>query len=374
MTRIVLVGGGTGGHFYPLMAVAEALINKASKATWNLELFYIGPDPYDKASLDELGIRFLACPSGKMRRYRSILNVLSPFLLVWGILVAIVKLFRWYPDVVMSKGGYTSVPVIIAAWLLWIPIVIHESDTSVGRANRLGAKLARYIGIAYPSTTASLPADKTALVGIPIRRALLEPAKDPDSTIPGLDPHIPLILVLGGSSGAERVNNLILESLDDLLPNYAIVHQTGAKLLEETKKTAEALVLDATLRSRYHPVGLLSAEELNNAYGRASIVISRAGSTTIFENAVHGMPAILIPIPEDISHDQRSNAYEYARSGGAIVMEEGNLRDGLLAGEIKRILEDEKTYRTMSEAARSFAPVDSAEKVADALISIGGEH
>lgn len=372
--RFVLVGGGTGGHFYPLMAIAESLKASSTEKGGEMELFYIGPDPYDSAALEELSITFARCPSGKLRRYRSVLNLFSPFLIIWGIIVALIRLFIIYPDAVMSKGGYTSVPVVIAAWLLRIPIVIHESDMLVGRANRLGARFARHIGVAYPETASSFPQNKTALVGIPVRRTLRAPIPGNGHEELGIDRSLPVILVLGGSGGAERINTLLLQSLDELLPTYSIIHQTGAVHLEPVRRAAEALIKDPELQKRYHPIGFLSAKMLHTAYGVASIVVSRAGSTTIFENALHSKPSILVPIPQEVSHDQRANAYAYAQTGAAVVIEEGNLNDGLLAAEISRIMNDAAAYQKMSEAARTFAPADAADKLAAILTQTGREH
>lgn len=372
--RVLLVGGGTGGHFYPLIAIAEALIERAALQQKSIELFYIGPDHYDKDSLDVLGIKFIWCPTGKWRRYKSILNFLDIFKLGFGVLVAFWKLLILYPDTVMSKGGSTSVPVIIAARLLRIPVVIHESDVVVGRANKLAAKGARYIAVSFPETAELFPKEKTALTGIPIRKALRqETAQDPHAAL-GLDSTIPTLLVLGGSLGAENINNLILESLDDLLPTYNIVHQTGKSHFDAVTATAQALVKDPGLLSRYHPIAFVDQATLNLAYHASVLVISRAGSTTIFESAIHTKPSILIPIPETISHDQRKNAYAYARSGAAVVMEEGNLRDGLLVAEINRIMSNHSVYEQMIAAARKFPARNASNKIADILLSIGDEH
>jgi len=366
--RFVLVGGGTGGHFYPLIAVAEALAEQGS------ELYYMGPDPYDPDSLAEHAITHSSCPAGKQRRYRSIHNVVDVVRTFAGLFVALWKLYVLYPDAVMSKGGYTSVPVVIAAWFLRIPIVIHESDVLPGRANKIAKRLAAYIAISYPETAEHLPAKKTALTGIPIRQRFYAPfTEDPKEKL-GVDPERPLIFVLGGSLGAERVNNLILQSLDELLPAYSIVHQTGESHFEVVRESAGALMSDETLLSYYHPAPFLSADLMHTALGAASIVIARAGSTTIYEVALHKKPLILIPIPQDISHDQRSNAYTYARTGAAVVIEEKNLTDSLLAAEINRIMSDTAVYQDMSHAAAAFHKPDAAQKVAKLLSSIAETH
>ncbi|MCD5381762.1 MAG: UDP-N-acetylglucosamine--N-acetylmuramyl-(pentapeptide) pyrophosphoryl-undecaprenol N-acetylglucosamine transferase [Candidatus Pacebacteria bacterium] len=373
--RIVFVAGGTGGHFYPLMAIADAVYDVAKEKKIDTpELYYMGPDTYDEAALTARSIRFIACPAGKRRRYFSPLNILDFFKTSFGILVALWKLFILYPDVVMSKGSYTSVPVTIAAGLLRIPIVVHESDAVAGSANRIGGLFARYIAISYNDAITYFPESKTAFTGIPMRKKMLAAPVDNLHERLGIDASRPVIVVLGGSQGAERVNKLILETLDELLPEYTIIHQTGKASFDVITETAKTLITDTELLRHYHPVAFMSAETLNMAMHSATIIVSRAGSTGIHEIAVKGKPAILIPIPEDVSHDQRTNAYAYARTGAAVVMEEQNLTDGLLTGEITRIMSDPMTYRSMSEAAIAFAPRQAAHMLASTLLEIGLEH
>ncbi|MEX0917559.1 MAG: UDP-N-acetylglucosamine--N-acetylmuramyl-(pentapeptide) pyrophosphoryl-undecaprenol N-acetylglucosamine transferase [Candidatus Paceibacterota bacterium] len=371
--RIVLVGSGTGGHFYPLIAIAESIRAADRSNNTDTELFFVGPEPYNQDALDSQRISFVYCPAGKRRLYRSIRNYLDVGKTAFGFFVAFWRLLLLYPDVVMSKGGYTSVPVILAAWLLRIPIVIHESDAVAGRGNKLAAHFARYIAIAHDDAAAFFPKEKVALVGMPIRTSFFVQAKDPYTPL-GIPTDRPVVLVTGGSLGAERINNLILNSLDELLPFFTILHQTGPLHEEKIRKSAASLITDPALQSRYVAYGTLPADRMAMALDAAAIVIARAGSGTIFEIALKGKPSILIPIPEDISRDQRSNAYSYARSGAATVIEEQNLTDDLLVSEIRRILEDKTAYQDMQTAARNFTVPDAADKLADTLISIGKEH
>jgi len=371
MKRIVLVGGGSGGHFYPLIAVAERL--HSFSAQMPLKLYYFGPEPYDQALLDRHGIQFVHCPSGKKRKYASIHNIIDAFKLFFGFFVAIWKLYAIYPDVVFSKGSYTSVPVTIAAFLLRIPVVIHESDSKPGSANKLAAKFARYIAISFDEVAQYFPQDKIALTGIPLRSELTLAVQDPFAQL-GLPQGRPLIFVTGGSLGAERLNNLILESLDELLPQYTILHQTGAIHEVGVGKTASTLIRNVDLLERYFVKGNLTGIEMNLALQAASLVISRSGAGTIFEIAQKGKPAILIPIPETVSHDQKTNAYAYARTGAATVMEEKNFADGLLASEINRIMVDPALYERMSAAAARFGQADAALSIAQAIAGIAKEH
>ena len=369
--RIVLTGGGTGGHFYPLIAIAESIRGNSLSA--NAELYYIGPDEYDKEALDSFDIKFVSCPSGKMRRYFSFKNFIDIFKVIFGFFVALWKLFIIYPDAVMSKGGYTTVPVVLAAWFLRIPVVVHESDVRPGISNKIGGMVATYVAVSWPETADRFNAHKVALTGIPFRASVLAPAEAPKTQL-GLPETIPLILILGGSSGAERINTLVLDSLDELLPQYTVIHQTGKDLYEGVVEAAEALLEGKGYKERYVPVAFLDAAKMNLALTGADLIVSRAGSGTIFEIAAHGKPSIIIPIPETISHDQRTNAYSYARSTDAIVLEEGNISDGLLSAEIARIMGDTTLYTTMAEKARAFAPADASEKISDILRQIATAH
>lgn len=372
--RIVLTGSGSGGHFYPLMAIAEALREEATARSLMLpELYLMAPDPYDSGSLFAHDITYVHVPAGKVRRYLSVRNITDAAKTFWGTLVALWKLFVLYPDVVMSKGSYTSLPVIIAAFLLRIPIVIHESDARPGRANRIAAPVARRILTAYEKTNEYF-SGTAERVGIPIRKNLAEPYDGDLQRDLGFTPDTPLIFVIGGSQGAERVNDLIITALDELLPEYTIFHQTGEDHLQIVTETAYALTKDRSLLERYHARGFLDATAMSAAYSTAALVLSRAGSTSIYEIALHAKPSILIPIPEEISHDQRTNAYEYARTGAASVMEERNLTPHLLAAEIRRIMSDQAVQAQMQHAARSFVPPRAAETIAGMLIEIASEH
>lgn len=369
MMKIAFVGGGTGGHFYPLIAVADEIQASDSKA----KLYYIGPNPYNTDLLKEKGIKFISCPAGKQRTYKSAQNFLDVFVTFYGIIVAIFKLYALYPDVVFSKGGYTSVPVLIAAKILMIPIVIHESDAVPGRANKLAAPLAQYIGIAHEEAAQFFPKEKTALIGIPLRKELSSAHDNPFEEL-GIPNNLPLIYVTGGSLGAERINNLIIRSLADLLPHYRIFHQTGEKTFGESKLTAQKLLEGSPLQNNYYIQSSVPTRTVSLLLSAASVVITRAGSTTLFEIALYGKPAIIIPIPEDISRDQRANAYSYARNGAAVVIEEENLSTHLLAQEISSIINDQEKYNQMSVAAKSVSLPDAAEKIANILTQIGKKH
>jgi len=371
--RIVFVGGGTGGHFYPLIATAEALRARDEERGTKVDLYYMGPDAYSKSALDTLDIKFVYCPAGKQRLYRSFRNYTDFVKIFAGIFVAFYKLLYIYPDVVMSKGGYTSVPIIIASWFLRIPIIIHESDAKPGRANVFAARFAKYIGIAHDDVASSFPASKVALVGMPIRAAFFTKIANPEVVV-GVPSDRPVILATGGSLGAQRINDLIIQSLPTLLKHYTIIHQTGDEHTKQVTDTASNLISDPELLSHYYVVGHLEPDKFAAAQQASSLIISRAGSGTIFEIALLAKPSILIPIPEDISRDQRSNAYAYARSGGATVIEEHNLNDDILLAEIQRIMTYPGVYDEMVKNAKNFTVSTAAYTLADVILSIGKDH
>jgi len=366
--RIGLVGGGSGGHFYPLMAVADEL----NRADQKPKLYYFGPSPYSLDELQNYQVEYVYCPAGKLRRYISIQNFFDLFRTFAGFFVAVFKLYIIYPDVIFSKGSYTAVPILLAAKVLMIPVVIHESDTSPGKANELAKNFARYIAITYDEAATFFPAGKTALTGIPLRAELKQILDDPFAVI-GIPSDKPLIYVTGGSQGAERVNGIVLRSLLDLLPHYRIFHQTGPQI-SDIQSTAQSLLQGTELDTNYYLAETVPVQTVSALMQAASLVITRAGSTTLFELAYFGTPAIIIPIPEDVSRDQRTNAYTYARSGGASVLEEHNLTTNLLTQEIRSIIDDQAKHAAMSAAAKaSFIP-DAASKLATIIISIGTEH
>lgn len=373
--KIVLTGGGSGGHFFPIIAIAEA-INEIVEERKLLRpvIYYIGPEPYDERALYENGIIFKMSPAGKMRRYFSWLNILDLFKTAAGIVKATLQLYIIYPDVVFSKGGYASFPTLFAAHILRIPVIIHESDSSPGRVNLWASHFARRIAISYPETATFFKDKNVAHTGNPVRRELHTIANESGSDYFKLDKKIPTVLVLGGSQGAQKINDVIIDALPKLVESYQIIHQTGRNNFLEVERTTALVLRNNPNALRYRPLAFLNTLELKMAAGAASLIISRAGSGSIFEIAAWGKPAILVPIPEAISHDQRKNAYTYARGRAAVVIDEVNLTPNLLVSEITRILSDEHLTSVMRGAARNFATPDAARVIASGIIDLALPH
>lgn len=372
--KIVFTGGGTGGHFYPIIAVAQELKNLMyEQKIIDMEMYFLSTDPYDAQALSDNNIQFIKIPSGKWRRYFSILNVLDLFKLTLGTLKAIIKLFKIYPDVVFSKGGYASMPTLIAAKMMGIPVVIHESDSHPGRASLWASKFAETVNISYPEVAHYFPSNKTKLTGNPLRRDILNPIPEGAFKYLQLQEGLPIILILGGSLGAQNINNVIIEALENLITKYQIIHQTGSQNFKEVKLRTELILKDNPHKDNYQVFPYLNDLAMRMAAGVSDLVVSRAGSV-IFEIAHWQIPAILIPIPQTISHDQTSNAFTYARHGGAIVIEESNLSDSVLISEIDRILSNDNIQEEMKIKAKEFSKPDAGRAIATQIISIAEKH
>jgi UDP-N-acetylglucosamine--N-acetylmuramyl-(pentapeptide) pyrophosphoryl-undecaprenol N-acetylglucosamine transferase len=374
--KIILTGGGSAGHFYPLIAVAQKL-NELAKENRLLkpELYYMSTEPFDENLLYENSITFIKVSAGKIRKDKTvanrILNFMDLFSTLHGVITAVWKVFIIYPDVVFGKGGYVSFPALFAARLLGIPVVIHESDSKPGKVNAWAGKFATKIAVSYPDAATYFKADRTAYTGNPIRKEIEEPQVSGSHEFFKFSKDIPTIFVIGGSQGARFINSAIMDALPELVKKYQVIHQTGVKNLSVIQETSAVVLLNSEHKERYVAIPYLNALNLRMAAGAADVVISRAGST-IFEIASWGRASIIIPIPEPTSHDQKTNAYSYARSGAAIVIEEKNMAPGILLAEIQRATTTEK--EKMQEAAKAFARRDSARLIAEELIAIGLQH
>lgn len=375
---IAFTGGGSGGHFYPIIAIAEAL-QDIVREEHLLEptLYYLAPDPFDEKALFANGIAYVRIPAGKMRRYASLANITDTFVTLAGTFTALLTLYRLYPDVVVSKGGYASVPTVLAARVLGIPVVIHESDAKPGRANLLAAKFAEKIAISFDSAAQYFPEkvrSKIARTGIPIRKALMRVETEGARQYLGLEKDLPTVLIVGGSQGAMKINEAVLTALPDLVVFANIIHQTGRAHFKNVQAIAQVELGKSPAASRYHPVDYLSEISLQRAAGVADIVVSRAGANSIAEIGLWKKPAIIIPIPESVSHDQRTNAYAYARTGAAVVIEEENLTPHLLTSEIRRIVSDTELSKRMGAAAEGFTDPDAARILAKQVLAIALSH
>lgn len=372
--KILLTGGGTGGHFYPLIAIAEKLIEIADKEKIiDLKLYYMSNRPYDKRMLFENNITYVQIPAGKMRTYFSIRNFFDIFTTATGAFFGLISMFFIYPDVVISKGGYAAFPAVLAAKLLRIPVIVHESDSFPGRLNIWTAKFAQKVAISWPEAIEYLPKEKTALTGQPIRKNILNGSKEGAHEFFKLNSSLPIILVIGGSQGAETINNIFLEVLPDLLSKYQIIHQTGIDNIDDVLSRSKIIMEKSDNITHYVAVPYLNNLATRMAAGIADIIVSRAGSA-IFEIASWGIPSIIIPINNSNGDHQRKNAYNYARTGACEVIDETNLTPHVLISEIDKIMSNKEKREKMKIAALSFTDKDAAFKIADEAIKIAQSH
>jgi len=375
--RILFTGGGSGGHFYPIVAVAISLREIVKeKHLLDPEFFYLSTGPYNPGLLFENGIIYKKVPAGKLRRYFSVLNFLDLFKTLWGTIISLYEVYKLYPDVVFGKGGYASFPVLLAARILRIPVVIHESDSLPGRVNLWASKFAQKIALSWPDAAKHFPKkaqSKIALTGNPVRKDIAEPITEGAREFLKIEKDVPVILILGGSQGSEIINDVLIEGLPSLVEKYVIIHQTGKKNIEENRKTGEAVLFNSHYKDRYKPFDYLNALALRMSAGVASVVISRAGST-IFEIAAWGTPSIIIPIGEAVSHDQKSNAFAYARAGAGEVIEESNLTAHILSAEIDRLVTNQSERERMISSAKNFYKPGAAKEIAEELLKIALSH
>ncbi len=368
--KILFTGGGSGGHFFPILAVMRELRAAAEeKQILDLEFFYMAPTDFGASLMREEGATVVLIPTGKRRNYFSVLNFLDFFKTGVAIFRAWWNMYLILPDVVFSKGGYGAFPTVVAAMLFGIPLVMHDSDAVPGRVSLFSAKFARRIGIAFSYAFRFFPKEKTALIGVPIRKSVLGKRRDAKEGI-GVFSDLPVIGVLGGSQGAEKLNNAILGVIKDLTDEFEVVHQTGTAHLETVQGEAR-IILEFAHKERYRPYGFLNEDQMRDFYNSADLVISRAGASDIFEIAAWGKPSIIIPLANSAQDHQRKNAYEYAAEGAAIVIEEGNLTPHILFAEIKKVLSDSAAMKKMGEAAARFSRIDAARVIADELLKLG---
>lgn len=373
--KILFAGGGSGGHVYPIIAVAEKLrdIAKSDKIL-EIKLFYISDTPYDQSALDDNAITFQVLPTGKQRVEFSILNFFDIFKTAFACLRALMMVYKIMPDVVFSKGGYPAVPVTFAARFFGIPLVIHESDSVPGRANVMAGKWADKIALSYREAADYFPKDKTAFVGPIVRPEVREPLREGAFEYLKLRSMLPVVFVIGGSQGARLINECVMEALPEMVQKYQIIHQTGTKNFEEVKGMTDIILKNSEAKDNYYPYPYLNQLAIRMSAGVANVIVSRAGANSIGEIACWGVPAILIPITKSNGNHQRKNAFSYAETGAAVVVEEANLEPHVLMEEVDRIVNDATLATQMKEAAKQSVYPDAEEKIAREIIRIGLSH
>ena len=353
MKKIVLTGGGTAGHVTPNIALLPALREKG------FEVFYIGSkNGIEKELIEKTGVPYYGISSGKLRRYFDLKNFTDPFRVLKGFAEARKLLKEIRPDVVFSKGGFVSVPVVRAAAALKIPVISHESDMTPGLANRLSIPAATKVCCNFPETLANLPEGKAVLTGCPIRRELYQGSREKALAFTGLSGEKPVLMVTGGSLGAKAVNEAVRAALPKLLPVFDIVHLCG------TGKADASHTESGYLQYEY------ISEEMADLFALADVVISRAGANAICEISALAIPNVLIPLPLGASRgDQILNARSFEKQGFSLVLEEENTTPDTLYDAVMQVYENRDQYKAAMHAAPQK---DAVAVITDLLANVAG--
>ena len=346
--KIVLTGGGTAGHVTPNIALLPSLREAG------YEIQYIGSlSGIEKKLMEDRGIPYFGIETGKLRRYFDPKNFSDPFRVIRGYNEARKFLKEYKPDVLFSKGGYVSVPVVRAAASLHIPCIIHESDMTPGLANKICIPAAKKVCCNFPETLEKLPPDKAVLTGTPIRDELLHGSRSKGLEICGFDGAKPVLLVIGGSLGASSVNQTIRDNLDALLAHFDIIHICGKDKVDNLKLTIPG----------YKQFEFVK-EELCHLFAAADIVVSRAGANAICELLALHKPAILVPLPAASSRgDQILNAASFEKQGYSMVVQDDEFPDKILDA-VKELYENREKY---TEAMKQSSQINAIPIIIDLI-------
>ena len=336
MKHIVLTGGGTAGHVTPNIALIGRLKEQG------YQISYIGSyNGIEKTLIEELGIPYYGISSGKLRRYFDLKNFTDPFRVLKGFSEARKLLKQLKPDVVFSKGGFVTVPVVVAAGRLKIPTIIHESDMTPGLANKLCIPSAVKVCCNFPETKAHLPEGKAVVTGTPIRQELLQGDAEKGRAFTGFTTEKPVLMIIGGSLGAQAVNDAVRRILPQLLEDFQVVHLCGKGKKDDTRDGLKGYVQYEYIES-----------ELADLFAMADIVISRAGANAICELQALKKPNLLIPLSANASRgDQILNARSFEKQGFSMVLEEEAITDNVLLKAVHDLYANRETYRQAMENA-----------------------
>ncbi|MCI5700577.1 MAG: undecaprenyldiphospho-muramoylpentapeptide beta-N-acetylglucosaminyltransferase [Lachnospiraceae bacterium] len=343
MKHIVLTGGGTAGHVTPNIAMLPKLQEMGYKIS------YIGSyEGMERKLIEELNIPYYGISSGKLRRYFDVKNFTDPFRVLKGFGEAKKLLKELKPDIVFSKGGFVSVPVVLAAHGRKIPVLIHESDMTPGLANKLCISSATKICCNFPETVDNLPADKAVVTGTPIRQELLQGSREKALAFTGLSGQKPVLMVIGGSLGSVAVNNAVRAALPELLPDFDVIHLCGKDKLDESLNDTDGY-------RQYEYI----KKELADLFALSDLIISRAGANAICEISSLKKPNLLIPLSAKASRgDQILNARSFERQGFSCVLEEEEVTTESLVNAVRNLYGNREAYISAMESSKHTDSID----------------
>ena len=369
--KVLVSGGGSGGHIYPALADATQIRNQHSA-----EILYLGSDDGLETELvPATGFPIATVKAGKLRRYVSWQTIAGVARVPMGMMQAVNIVRKFRPDVAFTSGGYVAVPAGLAARLNNVPFLMHQQDVPPNLSNRLVAPLATRISVAFADSLAYFPKRKTVQLGNPVRQAFL----DVRNTSPeqarsrlGFDPEVSLLFVVGGSQGARYINSTLCQALPNLLAHCQVLHISGKGLYNETRELAGRTLADSDegMQKRYRLEPYMDAD-MPVAYQAADLVVCRSGAATLSELAVLGKPSILVPLPPAIgSSPQEANADMFGRKQAAEVIRNADLKPQLLVERVVAILSSKAVLESMASAARSFARPNATQDIAAEIVKI----
>lgn len=352
----------------PIVAIAEKLKEILNTSREMPNFLFIGTDSLYNEVIANAGIPIKTVRAYKLRRYWSIDNITDLINLPIGIIQAFYYVYSFMPDVVFSKGGYASFPAVLASWVFRIPIIIHESDSVAGLANTIEGKMASTISVSFDETKKYFSRKKTIITGNPVRREILQGDIDRAIDEFGLERSMPTILILGGSQGSQKINNILLEALPKIIKKVQVIHQCGVDNYEDVKQSIADFGLANIQNYHLYPFLL---DNLSDAYAVCDLIISRAGANNISEIINLNKPVILIPLPNSAGDHQLKNAFYFSSKGAALMLDEVNLTPNMLYDAIFGILENKAKQVQMVRSARQLMAPDAAQLISEEIIRLG---
>jgi len=354
--NMVFTGGGTGGHVFPGIAIAEKLLTEKEK----YKIVWIGSNSgMEKEIVERYNIPFYSIPAGKLRRYFSIYNFIDLFKISAGIIYSLILLKKLKTNLIFSKGGFVTVPPVFAAKILGIEVISHESDLDPGLATKINSRFSKKMLFAYKETkenwNKTIPRQELIVSGNPVRKDIFEGSIDRGRALYNIPESKKIILILGGSQGARQINTLIEDILDELTKTYFVIHQMGKLDYKESR------------RENYITASLFN-KDFPHILAASNLVISRAGAGTLWESGVLGKPSILIPLGSGTSRgDQVRNAGFFENHGAAIVLKGRNLNSNEVLDKINELFSEKKVINELEKNVKLLCNTDSAEIITNII-------
>ncbi len=384
MVRVAIASGGTGGHIYPAIAIAQELQNRDI----GNEILFIGSEEgLEKKILSLERFSFKTIKARGMLRKLSFKSISAPFLAIYAVFQALKILRSFKPDILITTGGYVSLPTGIAAKLLRIPILVHEQNVTPGISSRITGFFAKKVTVSFDNTYKYFFKRKTAVTGNPVRKRIINAIKSVSLQKLNLDQKRKTLLILGGSQGARKINETVIEAIDDLCKEgLQIIHVTGERDYEFVVSKTEKRLLDiekeipfvkakkrqVTLAKfkQYHPIPYMV--NIWDGLAAADLVVSRAGGTAIAEITTRGLPSILIPFPFSADGHQEKNAKILEGKKAAVIVKNKELSKDSLVNIIRNLFNDPVKLKNIMTASKSFSKADAAEQIAQVIYDILG--